>query len=59
MNVSIVIPAYNAVETITETLASLQAQTLPKWEVIVVNDGYDDETVALLGNAIKLSWLTA
>lgn len=47
MNVSIVIPAYNAAETITETLASVQAQTLPNWEAIVVDDGSSDETVAL------------
>jgi peptidoglycan/xylan/chitin deacetylase (PgdA/CDA1 family)/SAM-dependent methyltransferase len=47
MNVSIVIPAYNAAETITETLASLQAQTMQNWEAIVVNDGSSDETEAI------------
>lgn len=44
MNVSIVIPAYNAAETIAETLASVQAQTMPNWEAIVVDDGSNDET---------------
>ncbi len=46
MEVSIVIPAYNAAETIAQTLASVQAQTLPNWEAIVVDDGSNDETVA-------------
>ncbi|MEO1373350.1 MAG: trifunctional glycosyltransferase/class I SAM-dependent methyltransferase/polysaccharide deacetylase [Cyanobacteria bacterium J06635_10] len=48
MNVSIVIPAYNAAETIGETLASLQAQTVPNWEAIVVNDGSSDETESIV-----------
>ena len=48
MNVSIVIPAYNAAATITDTLASLQAQTLPNWEAIVVNDGSRDATETII-----------
>ena len=48
MNVSIVVPAYNAAETIQETLASIQAQTVPNWEAIVVNDGSTDETEAIV-----------
>lgn len=47
MNLSIVIPAYNAAETIAETLASVQAQTFPNWEAIVVDDGSSDETVEI------------
>ena len=48
MNVSIVIPAYNAAETIAVTLASIQCQTMAKWEAIVVNDGSSDETEAIV-----------
>ena len=44
MNVSVIIPAYNAVETIADTLESLIAQTYPHWEAIVVNDGSSDAT---------------
>jgi peptidoglycan/xylan/chitin deacetylase (PgdA/CDA1 family) len=47
LNVSIVIPAYNAAATINKTLESLQAQTLRDWEAIVVNDGSGDETAAI------------
>lgn len=42
--VSVVIPAYNAQETISRTLASLIAQSLTEWEAIVVDDGSTDRT---------------
>jgi succinoglycan biosynthesis protein ExoO len=42
--VSVVIPAYNAQETIGRTFASLIAQTLSDWEAIVVDDGSTDRT---------------
>jgi peptidoglycan/xylan/chitin deacetylase (PgdA/CDA1 family)/SAM-dependent methyltransferase len=44
MQVSIIIPAYNAAGTIAETLASVRAQTFPDWEAIVVDDGSSDGT---------------
>lgn len=50
--VSVIIPAYNAVEYLSETLASVQSQTYPYWECIVVNDGSTDDTVSLL-----LEWM--
>ena len=40
--VSVVIPAYNAASYIRPTLDSVFAQTLPEYEVIVVNDGSPD-----------------
>ena len=48
MNVSIIIPAYNAAQTITATLRSLQAQTVSQWEAMVVNDGSTDETATIV-----------
>jgi hypothetical protein len=47
MNVSIIIPAYNAAETIANTLESLLAQTYPNWEAIVVDDGSADATAEI------------
>jgi len=40
--ISIVIPAYNVAPYIGETLASVFAQTLADYEVIVINDGSPD-----------------
>lgn len=44
MNVSVVVPAYNAARTIADTLESLRAQSCRMWEAIVVDDGSVDET---------------
>ena len=42
--VSILIPAYNAEEWIAETIQSAIAQTWPRKEIIVVDDGSRDRT---------------
>jgi glycosyltransferase involved in cell wall biosynthesis len=46
--ISVVIPAYNAQHTLLATLDSVFAQTWPRVEVIVVDDGSTDHTGALL-----------
>jgi len=45
--VSVVVPAFNAAETIHETLHSISQQTYRALEVIVVDDGSTDETAAI------------
>ena len=45
--VSILIPAYNAQKWIGETIQSALAQTWPRKEIIVVDDGSKDETLAV------------
>ncbi len=45
--VSVVIPAYNAEETLDETLCSVRAQTHGNLEIIIVDDGSTDTTCAL------------
>lgn len=49
MNVSVIIAAYNAANTIADTLKSLQTQTFPNWEAIVIDDGSSDATLAVAG----------
>jgi len=43
---SVVMPAYNAAETVGAALASVLAQTRRDFEVLVVDDGSADETLA-------------
>src|SRR2546421_60897 len=45
--VSVIVPAYNAQETLARTLDALIAQTYPNWEAVVVDDGSTDRTSAL------------
>jgi len=45
--VSVVIPAYNAMATLDRTIDSVRAQTHKDLEIIIVDDGSSDETVAL------------
>jgi glycosyltransferase involved in cell wall biosynthesis len=45
--VSILIPAYNAEEWIVDTLRSAIAQTWDRKEIIVVDDGSEDRTLAI------------
>jgi glycosyltransferase involved in cell wall biosynthesis len=49
--VSILIPAFNAQEYLAETLASAIAQTWPRKEIIVIDDGSTDRTLEIAQQA--------
>lgn len=42
--VSIIMPTYNRVGLISETIESIRNQTYPNWELIIVDDGSEDNT---------------
>jgi glycosyltransferase involved in cell wall biosynthesis len=46
VRVSIVIPMYNASQYIIDTLESVRGQTYREWELLVVDDGSGDSSVA-------------
>lgn len=43
--VSVMMPAYNAEQYISQAIESVLAQSYPQWELIIVNDGSTDRTV--------------
>ncbi|NJL55544.1 glycosyltransferase [bacterium] len=46
--VSIIIPVFNGEKTIAETIESVLCQTLQEFEVVAIDDGSQDRTVAIL-----------
>lgn len=48
--ISVIVPAYNAENTILETIGSVQQQTFSDFELIVINDGSNDRTLELLNS---------
>ncbi len=56
MNISVVIPAYNAERFLQRSIRSVLEQTEPPFEVIVIDDGSSDQTAAVaasFGNHIQ------
>ena len=46
--VSIIMATYNRAEFILETIESIRSQTYQNWELIIVDDGSDDNTEELI-----------
>jgi glycosyltransferase involved in cell wall biosynthesis len=49
-SISVLLPCYNGEATLETALASLEAQTLTDFEVVAVDDGSTDNTLAILKN---------
>ena len=45
--VSIIMPAYNSAETISEAVLSILSQTFTHWELLIINDGSSDNTLEI------------
>jgi teichuronic acid biosynthesis glycosyltransferase TuaG len=53
MLVTVVVPTFNRAATIEAPLRSVQAQSCPDWEVIVVDDGSGDNTAEVVAPLLK------
>ncbi|RJF70796.1 glycosyltransferase family A protein [Rhodopseudomonas palustris] len=42
--VAVILPTYNRARFVGEAIASVQAQSFPAWELVIVDDGSSDET---------------
>jgi teichuronic acid biosynthesis glycosyltransferase TuaG len=51
--VSIVMPAYKAEKTVAEAIRSVQAQSYPHWQLLVVDDGSLDGTADVVAELAK------
>ena len=48
VKISVLLPAYNSAKTIVVALESIKNQTYQNWEIILINDGSQDETEEIL-----------
>ena len=46
--VSVILPAYNASRYLQEAITSVMDQTYSRWELIIINDGSDDDTEQII-----------
>ena len=54
MTISVIIPCYNAAAYLDECLQSVLAQTITDFEIIIVDDGSKDDTLAIAQRAARL-----
>ena len=53
--VSVVLPTRNRAQCLPTAIASVLAQTYPRWELLIVDDGSEDETAELLASLSRPS----
>lgn len=58
LNISVIIPVYNAEKTIIQCLESVFYQSYKAYEIIIINDGSTDNTLALINDYINTNKIT-
>jgi len=53
MQISVILPVYNGAKLLSEVIASVQAQTLGDWEMILIDDGSSDSTSEVVEKAAR------
>ncbi len=51
MEISVVIPTYNRIGVLPRAIDSVLAQTFPAKEILVIDDGSNDETASIIGES--------
>lgn len=51
--VSVIMPAYNAARYIGESIDSVVGQSVPNWELLIVDDGSSDDTPGIIQQYLK------
>ena len=51
--VSFITPSYNSAKFVSETILSVQAQTISDWELVIVNDGSTDNSPNIINSFAK------
>lgn len=51
--ISVIIPSYNRGQLIIETVESIQAQTYPHWECLIIDDGSTDNTKYIVNELLS------
>ena len=46
--VSIILPTYNSIKTISATIESVLNQTYDNWQLIIIDDGSSDDTIVVV-----------
>lgn len=50
MRITVVVPVYNSESTIERTIASVFAQSISEWRMVIVDDGSTDQSSAILAS---------
>ena len=50
---SVIMPTYNQASFIRRAILSLQRQTYPNWELIIINDGCTDDTEMFISDFLN------